>query len=79
MSQERFTIANMAYTHLFVDCLYDCLYEKDPYTLKYFDKCEIKFPNAGSTNYGQGKVGERAIEVRRYSQTANVTLNLCVV
>ncbi len=72
VAQERFTIANMAYTQLFVDYLY----EKDPYTLKYFDECGIKLPNAGSRNYGHAKVGERAIEVRRYSQTANVTLNL---
>ena len=72
MAQERFTIANMAYTQLFVDYLYG----KDPYKLKYFDECGIKLPNAGSRNYGHAKVGERAVEVRRYCQTANVTLNL---
>ena len=35
VAQERFTIANMAYTQLFVDYLYG----KDPYKLKYFDEC----------------------------------------
>ena len=64
--------ANMAYTQLFVNYLNG----KDPYSLKYFDECGIKLPNAGSRNYGHAKVGERAVEVRRYCQTANVTLNL---
>lgn len=35
VAQERFKIANMAYTQLFVDYLY----AKDPYTFKYFDEC----------------------------------------
>ena len=43
VAQERFTIANMAYTQLFVDYLYG----KDPCKLKYFDECGIKLPNAG--------------------------------
>ena len=40
-AKERFTLNNMAYTQLFIDYLYD----KDPYTLKYFDECGIKLPS----------------------------------
>ena len=72
VAQERFTIGNMAHKQLFVDYLYG----KDRYTPKYFDECGIKLANAGSRNYGHAKVGERAVDVRRYCQTVNVTLNL---
>ena len=70
--QERFTLTNMAYTQLFVDYLHG----KDPYTLKYFDECGVKLPGCSARNYGHAPVGERAVEVRRYSQTANLTVNL---
>ena len=70
--QERFTVSNMAYTQLFIDYLHG----KDPYTLKYFDECGVKLPDCSARNYGHAPVGERAVEVRRYSQTANVTVNL---
>ena len=40
VAQERFTIANMAYTQLFVDYLYG----KDPYTLKSLTSVEKSFP-----------------------------------
>lgn len=72
IAQERFTITNMAYTQLFVDYLY----QKDPYILKYFDECGIKLPDNGARKYGHAPLGERAIEVCRYGQTANTTVNL---
>ena len=72
VAQERFTINNMAYTQLFIDYLHG----KDPYTLKYFDECGVKLPNNGARNYGHAPIGERAVEVRRYCQTANITVNL---
>ena len=62
----------MAYTQLFIDYLHG----KDPYTLKYFDECGVKLPGNGARNYGHAPIGERAVKVRRYSQTANITVNL---
>lgn len=72
IAQERFTIQNMTYTQLFVDYLYT----KDPYTLKYFDECGVKLPINGARKYGHAPIGERAIEVKRYCETSNTTVNL---
>ena len=72
VAQERFTISNMAYTQLFIDYLHG----KDPHSLKYFDECGVKLPGNGARNYGHAPIGERAVEVRRYCQTANITVNL---
>ncbi len=72
VAQERFTITNMAYTQLFIDYLHG----EDPYTLKYFDECGVKLPGNGARNYGHTPIGERAVEIRRYYQTANTTVNL---
>ncbi len=71
VAQERFT-TNTAYTQLFIDYLHG----KDPYTLKYFDECGVKLPGNGARNYGHAPIGERAVEIRRYCQTANTTVNL---
>lgn len=75
VAQERFTINNMAYTQLFIDDLHG----KDPYTLKYFDECGVKLPGDAARNYDHGPMGEGEVEVRRYCQTANITLNLANV
>ena len=72
VAQERFTIQNMAYTQIFIDYLHT----KDPYTLKYFDECGVKLPTDGSRHYGHAPVGNRAVEIKRYCQTANTTVNL---
>ena len=72
VAQERFTIQNMAYTQIFIDYLHT----KDPYTLKYFDECGVKLPTDGSRHYGHAPIGNRAVEVKRYCQTANTTVNL---
>ena len=72
VAQERFTIQNMAYTQMFVDYLYT----KDPYTLKYFDECGVKLPANSKRFYGHAPVGERAVEIHRYCETANTTVNL---
>ena len=74
VAQERFTIANMAYTQLFVDYLY----AKDPYTLKYFYECGVKLPSNNTQKYGHAPIRERAIEVTRYAENPNTTVNfLC--
>ena len=72
VAQERFTITNMAYTQLFIDYLHG----EDPYTLKYFDECGVKLPGNGMWNYSHAPIGERAVEIRRYCQTANTTVNV---
>ena len=72
VAQERFTIQNMAYMQMFVDYLYT----KDPYTLKYFDECGVKLPANSKIFYGHAPVGERAVEIHRYCETTNTTVNL---
>ena len=72
VAQERFTLQNMAYTQLFIDYLH----EKDPYTLKFFDECGLKLPQHASRTYGHAPIGERAIELQRYAETPNTTVNL---
>ena len=72
IAQERFTIHNMAYTLLYIDYLFP----KDPYKIKFFDECGIKLPSALSRHYRYALRGERALEIQRYMETANVTVNL---
>ena len=72
VAQERFSLQNMAYTQLFIDYLHD----KDPYTVQYFDECGVKLPGNGTRFYGHAPVGERAIEIIRYCETANTTVNV---
>ena len=36
----------------------------------------MKLPNAQNRNYGHALQGERAMEFKRYTETANVTVNL---
>ena len=72
VAQERFTLQNMAYTQVFIDYLNS----KDPYTLKFFDECGLKLPQHASRTQGHAPVGERAIEIQRYAETPNTTVNL---
>lgn len=72
IAQERFTLQNMAYTQLFLNYLH----RKDPMKLKFFYECGLKLPTHGKRKYGHAPVGERCIEFERYTQTANVTVNL---
>ncbi len=72
IAQERFTVQNMAYTQLFLDYLF----QKDPYKIKFFDECGLKLSSASNRSYGHALRGERTIELTRYCETANVTVNL---
>lgn len=56
----------------------DYLHSKYPYTLKYFDESGVKLPTNGSRLYaiGHAPVGERAVELKRYCETTNTTVNL---
>ena len=52
------------------------MHEKDPYSLKYFDECGVKLPANGKRFYGHAPIGERAVEIERYCETSNTTVNL---
>ena len=72
IAQERFTLQNMAYTQIFIDYLNS----KDPHTIYFFDECGLKLPQHGTRNYGHAAIGERAVELVRYAETPNITVNL---
>ena len=69
---ERFTPVNMIYTQMFIDYLHSM----DPRKLKFFDEAGLKLPHHGARYYGHAPVGQRRIELARYHETPNVTLNL---
>jgi transposase len=69
---ERFTPVNMVYTQMFINYLHS----KDPRKLKFFDEAGLKLPHHGTRYYRHAPVGERCIELARYHQTPNITLNL---
>lgn len=62
----------MAYTQLYIDYLHG----KDPKTLQYFDECGVKLPTICTRNYGHSLIGQRAVELHRYCETANMTVNV---
>ena len=72
LAQERFSVENMAYTQMFIDYLH----AKDPFKLKFFDECGLKLPFHGKRLYGHAPVGERCIELLRYHDSPNITVNL---
>ena len=71
---ERFTDRNLIYTQAFVDVLH----RTDPNRIKFFDESGFKLPDVCNPRYGHSLKGERAIEVLKYAQTPNVTLNLLI-
>ena len=66
VAKEQFTLTNMAYTQLYIDYLHG----KDFNMLQYFDKCGIKLPTNCTRNYGHSLIGQRAVELHRYCETA---------
>ena len=71
---ERFTPGNIVYTQLYIDCLKD----KDPSCVKFFDEVGFQLTAAGHRNFGFSSVVEDCVVVRRYLCTANLTLNFLV-
>lgn len=69
---ERYTQTNMIYTQLFINYLHS----KDPFKLKFFDEAGIKIPNEYKRTYGFAPIGERCIEMIRYHESPNITLNV---
>ncbi|KAL9983401.1 hypothetical protein ACROYT_G005568 [Oculina patagonica] len=48
----------------------------NPYRLKFLDESGIKLPDVGRPNYGHSLCGTPAVEIVRYANSPNVTLNL---
>ena len=71
IAQERFTVQNVTHIQVFIGCLHS----KDPNTLKYFEKCGVKLPTNASRLYGHALAGERAVQINRYCETTNTTVN----
>lgn len=72
--QERFSDNNMNYSQAFIDELYS----RNPHQIKYFDESGFKVPDSCNPTYGYAPIGVRAVEIHRYHQTPNVTLNLLI-
>lgn len=62
------------YTQLYLDCLSD----KDPATVKFFDESGFQLPDSGHRNFAFSPAGEECVDVRRYLSTANRALNFLV-
>ena len=69
---ERFSHINMVYTQMFINYLHS----KDPFTLKFFDEAGLKLPRDNTQCYGHAPKGQRCVEVRRYHETPNITINV---
>ncbi|XP_078382244.1 uncharacterized protein LOC144664917 [Oculina patagonica] len=70
---EKFTPENLNYCHWdYVNYISTV----DPYKLKFFDESGIKLPDVGRPNYGHSLCGTPAVEIVRYANSPNVTLNL---
>ena len=41
-----------------------------------FDECGLKLPQHGTRIYGNAPVGERVVELTRYAESPNITVNL---
>jgi len=54
----------------------DYLHAKDPFKLKFFDECGLELPFHGKRLYGHAPVRERCIELLRYYDSPNITVNL---
>ena len=64
----------MIYTQLFINYLH----RKDPLTLLFFDEDGFKTPTAFKRIHGHAPRGKRCVEILRYHQDPNITLNLLI-
>ena len=74
VANERFNDENMIYTQLFINYLH----RKDPFTLLFFDEAGFKMPTAFKRTHGHALKGKRCVEISRYHQDPNITLNLLI-
>lgn len=68
----KFTPENVDYCQDFLNYMSSV----DPYCIKCFDEAGFKLPDVAKPNYGHSVVGEQCIEVQRYMDTPNVTLQV---
>ena len=72
-NESRFSPENLRYTQAFMDELFT----RNPHRLKFFDEAGFAVSST-HPNYGWSPIGMRAIEIRRYHDTPNVSLNLMI-
>ena len=71
---QRFAEDNMTYSQAYIDELFS----RDPHRLKNFDESGFKMPDSCNPKYGYAPKGVRCLEISRYHQTPNITLNLLI-
>lgn len=69
---EKFTAANVQYCQQYLNYIHTI----NPMNLKFFDESGLKLPDVGKPNYGHSRVGTPAVEIVRYMNSPNITLNL---
>ena len=72
VASERFNEANLVYTQLFINYLHS----KDHAKLLFFDEAGLKLPSACNRSHGHAPKGERCVEIRRYHEEPNITVNV---
>jgi len=68
----KFSLENVNYCQDFLDYMSTV----DPCKIKCFDEAGFKMPDVANPNYGNSAVGEPCIEVKRYMDAPNVTLQV---
>ena len=71
-SQSRFTDGNMQYIQTYLNFMA----QQDPYKVKFMDEAGIELQSATTRLYGHSPVGIPAINIVKYSQQPNKTINL---
>ena len=69
---NKFSPENVNYCQDFLDYMSNV----DPCKIKCFDEAGFKMPDVANPNYGHSAVGEPCIEVKRYMDAPNVTLQV---
>ena len=69
---NKFSPENINYCQDFLDYMSTV----DPCKIKCFDEAGFKMPDVVNPNYGHSAVGEPCIEVKRYINAPNVTLQV---
>ncbi|KAK3103178.1 hypothetical protein FSP39_017050 [Pinctada imbricata] len=71
--EDRFTDENIRYTQAFITYIS----HQNPRKLKFFDECGVKVSSCNPTR-GMSEKGKRCIEIGKYQQGSNVTLNMLI-
>lgn len=71
---DKFTQENTDYCQDFLNFMSSV----DPYRVKFFDECGFRLPDECRPNYGHSLVNKPCVEIGRYLNTPNATLNLLI-